>query len=146
MARVDVEVAQEWEHNISAIGTGDVPAQQIDHAGIAAETCRVANHSSPIIVVIEETGILTGGGKPELQLAFEAVQQVVESVRVLLLSYGKELGDSSHLLATEIRVSGSVVISLVDDAIKQPLQRRGVVVRRPRQIWQDAIECVRGRE
>src|SRR5262249_2893137 len=93
----------------------------ICQAGIAAEACRVANHSSPIIVVIEEAGILTGGGKPELQLAFKTVQQAVESVRVLLLSGGKEMGDSSHLLAAEIRVSGSVVISLVDDAIKQPL-------------------------
>src|SRR5499426_4419486 len=179
MARVDVEVTQEWEHTISAIDTGDVPAQQIDHAapvvlrnpvaivqahhrrgvnpiaimevvigqaGIAAETCRVADHSSPIIVVIEETGILTGGGKPELQLAFEAVQQVVESVRVLLLSDGKELGDSSHLLAAEICVTGSVVIPLVDDAIKQSLQRRSAVVRRPWQIWQDAIEGICGRE
>src|SRR5215471_1057909 len=113
---------------------------------IAAETCRVADHSSPIIVVIEETGILTRGCKPELQLAFKTVQQVVESGRVLLLSDGKELGDSSNLLAAEIRVSGSVVISFVDDAIKQPLQRRGVVVWRPRQIWQHAIEGVRGRE
>src|SRR5215813_14612593 len=119
MARVDVEVAQEWEHRISAIDTGDIPAQQIDHAapvvlrnpvaivqahhrrgmnpvaimevvigqaGIAAETSRVPNHSSPIIVVIEEAGILARGGKPELQLAFETVQQVVESVRVNLLS------------------------------------------------------------
>src|SRR5215475_5402123 len=162
MARVDVEVAQEWEHTISAIDTGDVSAQQIDHAapvglrnpvaivqahhrrgvnpiaivevvigqaGIAAETCGISNQTSPIIVVIEETGILTGGGKPELQLAFKTVQQVVESVRVLLLSDGKELGDSSHLLAAEIRVPGSVVISFVDDAIKQSLQRRAVVVR-----------------
>src|SRR5262249_33922746 len=84
--------------------------------------------SPPIIVVIKETGILTGGSKPELQLAFKTVQQVVESVRVLLLSDGKELGDSGHLLATEIGVPGSVVISLVDDSIKQPLQRRGGVV------------------
>src|SRR5262245_46871175 len=118
----------------------------ISQARIAAETSRVANHSSPIIVVIEKTGILTRGGKPELQLALQAVQQVVESVRVNLLSDGEELGDSSHLLATEIRVTGSVVISLVDDVIKQTLQRRGIVVRRPRQIWQDAIEGVRGRE
>src|SRR5262245_5780087 len=118
----------------------------IGQAGIAAETSRIPNHSSPIIVVIEETGTLARSRKPELQLAFKTVQQIVESVRVNLLSDGKQLCDSGQLLASEICVTGSEVISLVDDVIKQTLQRRGVVVWRPRQIWQDPIEDVRGRK
>src|SRR5262245_15177187 len=38
----------------------------IGQAGVAAETCRIPDQTSPITVVIEKVGVLTGGGKPEL--------------------------------------------------------------------------------
>src|SRR5262245_36287054 len=113
---------------------------------VAAETSRISNQGSPIIVVIVKITGLAVRIEPGLQLAFETAEQVVECVRITLLSDRKQLGDAVQLLSQKIGISGREVITLIDDSVKQALKCCGIVVCRPGQIWQHAIECIPGRE
>src|SRR5215470_4395246 len=83
---------------------------------VAAETSRISDQRSPIIVVIEQIGALAIGIQPGLQLCFETREQAVERSLIALLGDGKQLRDSIQLFAQEISITPGEMIALVDDA------------------------------